>query len=183
MRKLLAISVALLWSANAQALTGEYGFTGRASCLFTQGEYNAAFEQLATGSVSEFVRSGSYMFNADGTGTLTFYSMNITFSDTAASAGAAQSKEQFHYTVVGDVLTIAGGGTSSGASTVGPRAGQTFTVTNTPTLTGWISRGSEKLHTLTLTTLTPVVETITYSAPPSPYNRICGVTDTLVTLP
>ena len=42
MRTLLAITVALLWSANAQALKGEYGFTGSSVCFTTLGEFNAA---------------------------------------------------------------------------------------------------------------------------------------------
>jgi hypothetical protein len=188
MRKLLPIAVALLWSAGAQAqaLKGEYGFTGSSVCFTTLAEFNAAFVPLGPGSVSNFVQTGTYVFNADGTGTVISNSMNITFSTTAVSGGASQSKATFSYTVVGDVLTIVGGGTLSGTSTAGPRAGQTFVVTSLSTLTGWTSRGSG-IGSLTLTTLAPVVEIITYSGAPAgqtgPYNRICGVQRTLVPLP
>jgi hypothetical protein len=187
MRKLLAIAVALLWSAGAQAqaLKGEYGFTGTSVCFTTSFPFNAAFEPQGPGTVTNFVQTGTYVFNADGTGTVISNSMNISFSTTTASGGASQSKVTFSYTVAGDVLTIAGGGTSSGTSTAGPRAGQTFVITNLSTLTGWTSRGSG-IGSLTLTTLAPVVETITYSGAPAgqtgPYNRVCGVQRTLVPL-
>jgi hypothetical protein len=185
MRKLLAIAVALLWSAGAQALEGEYGFTGTTFCFTTSTAFNSVFEPAGAGSVTNGVQSGTYVFSDDGTATLTgVETLNFTFSTTTANGGASRGNPTtLHYTVADDVLTIIGGYTTTGTVTAGPRAGQTFTITNLIGSTGFISRGR---NTLTLTTLTPGIEIITYSGAPAgqggPYNRFCGVQRTLTRL-
>jgi hypothetical protein len=81
----------------------------------------------------------------------------------------------------GESFTIPGGGSFSGAFASGPRNGQTFTVSNTPELTGWIGEGAT---VLTLTATKPTVETITYSGPPLPntFYCICHISEVMIRL-
>jgi hypothetical protein len=160
MRKLLAAVALCALSAQAQALTGEFGFVGNSVCLNNSAGFNSLLEPLVAGNVSAFAVSGSFVFNPNGTGTIKQESTSVDFSPTAANAGSSQSGvAPFTYSTAGDTFTIAST-TISGTVTAGPRTGQTFTFT-TPPLSGWITKGAHSqnpynagpVRTLTLPTV------------------------------
>jgi hypothetical protein len=128
------------------------------------------------------VQEGVRTFNGDGTGTVTANSMTITIPAATPSAGASSFTSSFKYTTGDDTWAIAGGGTLTGTVTSGSRAGQTFTITNTPPATGRISKNKS---VLTYDVIKPTVELITYfagSVPVATYHRICNRSAVLMKL-
>jgi hypothetical protein len=185
---LSASMVGIIWAANAVAdsprLMGTYGFTRTVTCVVSASGFDPNDFHASGPSFGEsFAETGIRTFNRDGTGTQS--SMNLDIIDPALSPGASSSHftSPFTYVINGDgTWAIPGGGSISGTVDGGPRAGQTFTITNIAPAIGWISRNAK---TLTLTTVTPAIESITYysgGVPVSTFYRICNRSSTLISL-
>ena len=101
-------------------------------------------------------------------------------------AGAAHVVDQpFAYTIGDDgKWGIQGGGSISGFVDAGPRAGQTFTIMFIAPAAGHMSTNAA---TLTLSTVTTVIETITYydptNTPIDSFYRICNRSSVEISLP
>ncbi|HKD25785.1 MAG TPA: hypothetical protein VKC66_07685 [Xanthobacteraceae bacterium] len=178
--------VALTWAQTATAdsprLKGAYGFTGTVACLSTAAPgpgFNPNFTPTDGSFGQSFTSEGIRTFNGDGTGTVTGSSMGITIPANVHSAGSDDFSFSFTYTVnddgswTSDVI-----GVETGTIKTGPRAGQTFTISNSPTSTGIISQNGS---TLTLATLDPTVEIVTFSNG-DVHKRICHRSRVLIKL-
>ncbi len=169
--------VALTWAQTATAaspkLKGTYGFTGTAACLSTAAPgpgFNPNFTPTDGSFGQSFTSEGIRTFNGDGTGTVMASSMGITIPANVNSASSDDFSFSFTYTVNGDgSWTSAVTGVETGTIKTGPRAGQTFTISNSPTSTGIISNNGS---TLTLATLDPTIEIVTFSNG-DVHKRIC----------
>ena len=169
--------VAMTWAQTATAappkLKGDYGFTGTAACLSTAAAgpgFNPNLTPTDGSFGQSFASEGIRTFNRDGTGTIKGSSMGITIPANVNSASSDDFSFSFTYTVNDDgswtsVIT----GVETGTIKTGPRAGQTFTISNSPTSTGIISNNGS---TLTLATLDPTVEIVTFSNG-DVHKRIC----------
>jgi hypothetical protein len=165
------------WAASAAAdppqLKGEYGFTGTGACLSTAAPgpgFNPNLTPTDGSFGQSFTSEGIRTFNGDGTGTVKGSSMGITIPANVHSAGSDDFSFSFTYTVNGDgSWTSKVIGVETGTIKTGPRAGQTFTISNSPTSTGIISNNGS---TLTLATLDPTVEIVTFSNG-DVHKRIC----------
>jgi len=165
------------WAATAAAdpptLKGEYGFTGTAACLSTAAPgpgFNPNFTPTDGSFGQSSAAEGIRTFNGDGTGTVRASSMGITIPANVNSAGSDDFSFSFTYTVNEDgSWTSRVIGVETGTIKTGPRAGQTFTVSNSSPGTGIISRNAS---TLTLATLDPTVEIVTFSNG-DVHKRIC----------
>jgi hypothetical protein len=165
------------WTASAVAdspkLKGEYAFTGTAACLSTAAPgpgFNPNFTPTDGSFGQSFAVEGIRTFNGDGTGTVKGHSMGITIPANMNSAGSDDFSFSFRYTVNDDdTWTSNVMGVETGTIKTGPRAGQTFTVAHSPASTGMISRNGS---TLTLATLDPTVEIVTFSNG-DVHKRIC----------
>jgi len=175
-------------AASPKKLKGEYAFTGTASCLFAPGSdpgpvnptpgvalpnsgFNAKLQPLVNATAFSGSNSveGIRIFNADGTGTLTGTAVFTTERPTPgptgypsfpSSAGSNTFSASFKYTVNSDdTFDVELVGPLTGTHLTGPRAGQTFSIDTIP-LTGLISK---KGDTLTLASVVPTIETITFS--------------------
>ena len=187
---MLSVSaVAMTFAANAAAdsphLKGVYGATGTDACLVAPAPagFNAEFQATGTVWSTSDATEGIRTFNGDGTGTLKVTSMGITVPPTPGflpSASSSDSSASFTYKVnADDSFTVTNvPGTDKGTVLTGPRKGQTFTVANLSTATGLISDNGK---TLTTSTLTPGVETITYSNG-NVFHRICHRSRVLIKL-
>jgi hypothetical protein len=103
-------------------------------------------------------------------GTVKGSSMGITIPAKVNSAGSDNFSFSFTYTVNdGDTWTSNVTGVETGTIKTGPRAGQTFTIAHSPMSTGMFSRNGS---TLTLATLDPTVEIVTFSNG-DVHKRIC----------
>jgi hypothetical protein len=174
------LSVSFVAMACAQAATtlplrlkGSYGFTGTASCLSTAAPgpgFNPNLTPTDGSFGQSFTSEGIRTFNGDGTGTVSGSSMGITIPANVNSAGSDDFGFSFTYTVNGDgSWTSDVIGVETGTIKTGPRAGQTFTISNSPTSVGIISHNGS---TLTLATLNPTVEIVTFSNG-DVHKRIC----------
>jgi hypothetical protein len=165
-----AMSFATSAVADTPALEGKYAFTGSATCIVSNSAdlpppgFNSDFFTDSVGAVGSFAVEGIRTFYPGGTGTVRGRSMGVDFFPHSYHGSASADKFSFSFTYTVNAngvwtsdVTAAG---ISGTVTAGPRAGQTFTITNFPTVTGLLSNDAEDL---TLATLTPTVETITYS--------------------
>lgn len=179
----------IMWAANAGAdspqLMGDYGFTRNVTCIVSASGFDSNdFHAVGSSFGESFAEKGVRTFNGDGTGAENFLALNIT--DPALSPGASSSHvtNPFNYTINGDgSWTIPGGGSITGTVDKGPRAGQTFTITNIAPAVGWISQNA---MTLTLDTVTPAIETITYysgGVSVATFSRICNRSSVLISLP
>lgn len=193
MRRLLTLlttSVAIMSAVpNALAdppfLMGNYGFTRTVRCLVSMSPFDPN-DFHATGSSfgESLAERGIRTFNGDGTGTES--SVNLDIIDPAMTPGASSSHlmNPFTYQIGNDgSWTIPGGGSIGGTIDKGPRAGQTFTVTNIAPAVGWISQNA---MTLTLDTVTPAIENITYysgGVSVAVFYRICNRSSVLIRLP
>jgi hypothetical protein len=175
------------WAASAAAdppqLKGEYGFTGTTACLATaapgQG-FNPNFTPTDGSFGQSFTAEGIRTFNGDGTGTVRGSSMGITIPANVHSAGSDDFSFSFTYTVNDDgSWTSDLVGVETGTIKTGPRAGQTFTISNSPTGTGMMSQNGS---TLTLATLDPTVELVTFSNG-DVHKRICHRSRVHIKLP
>ena len=175
-------------AASPKKLKGDYAFTGTFSCLNAPGSdpgpgnptpgtalpnsgFNDKLQPLvnATTFSSSAVTEGIVSFKNDGTGTYTATTMANTNRPTPGPTGypsfpAASSTNtnsaSFTYVVNSDdTLEFKLSGLVTGTFLSGPRTGQTFSVDAAP-LTGLISKDG---NTLTMASVTPVVETVTYS--------------------
>ena len=187
---------ALLWSislfvatltasaaAGSPPLKGEYGFTGTNACLSTAAPgpgFNPDLTPTDGSFGQSFTSEGIRTFNSDGTGTVRGSSMGITIPANVHSAGSDDFTFSFKYTVnedgswTSDVI-----GVETGTIKTGPRAGQTFTISNSPMATGLMSQNGS---TLTLATLDPTVEIVTFSNG-DVHKRICHRSRVLIKLP
>jgi hypothetical protein len=175
------------WAASAAAdppqLKGDYGFTGTAACLSTAAP-GPGFNPNLTPTDGSFGQSaaveGIRTFNGDGTGTVRASSMGITIPANVNSAGSDDFSFSFTYTISDDgVWTSNVIGVQTGTIKTGPRAGQTFTIANSPTSTGIISNNGSML---TLATLDPTVEIVTFSNGDI-HKRICHRSRVFIKLP
>jgi hypothetical protein len=165
------------WAASAVAdspkLKGEYAFTGTAACLSTAAPgpgFNPNFTPTDGSFGQSFTVEGIRTFNGDGTGTVKGSSMGITIPANVNSAGSDDFSFSFTYSVNDDdTWTSNVTGVETGTIKTGPLAGQTFTITHSPPSTGMISRNAS---TLTLATLDPTVEIVTFSNG-DVHKRIC----------
>lgn len=175
-------------AASPKKLKGEYAFTGSASCLFAPGSdpgpgnptpgtalpnsgFNANFQPLvnATAFVTSFSVEGVTVFNNDGTGTFKGTSVSLTERPTPgptgypsfpASASSNTFEGAFTYVVNSDdTFETQMVGPLTGTFLSGPRTGQTTSV-DRPPMTGLISKDG---NTLTLASVVPAVETVTFS--------------------
>jgi hypothetical protein len=169
--------VALTWAQTATAappkLKGTYGFTGTAACLSTAAPgpgFNPNLTPTDGSFGQSFTSEGTRTFNGDGTGTVMASSMGTTIPANVNSASSDDFSFSFTYTVNGDgSWTSAVTGVETGTIKTGPRAEQTFTISNSPTSTGIISNNGS---TLTLATLDPTIEIVTFSNG-DVHKRIC----------
>jgi hypothetical protein len=174
-------------AASPKKLKGEYAFTGAASCLFAPGSdpgpgnptpgkalpnagFNANLQPPvnATAFTVSFSVEGVRVFNADA-GTIKGTSVTITERPTPGPTGypsfpASVSSNTFEasFTYVindDDTFDTQLVGPMTGTFLSGPRTGQT-TSTDVPPLTGLISKDG---NTLTLASVVPAVETVTFS--------------------
>jgi len=178
--------VAMTWAETATAdssrLKGDYGFTGTTACLSTaaQGAFNPNFTPVDGSFGQSFAVEGIRTFNGDGTGTVSGSSMGITIPANIHSAGSDDFSFSFTYTVNDDgSWTSDVAGVVTGTIKKGPRNGQTFTISNSPTSTGLISRNAGML---TLATLDPTVEIVTFSTG-EVHKRICHRSRVHIKLP
>lgn len=175
-------------AASPKKLKGEYAFTGTASCLFAPGSdpgpgnptpgkalpnagFNANQQPLvnATAFVTSFSVEGVTVFNGDGTGTFKGTSVSITERPTPgptgypsfpASASSNTFEASFSYVInADDTFDTQLVGLLTGTFLSGPRTGQTTSV-DRPPMTGLISKDG---NTLTLASVVPAVETVTFS--------------------
>jgi hypothetical protein len=181
MQRVLIMSVSavvLTWGANAvaapQNLKGDYAFTSSSACIavappntfnsvnggFTPHSNTAGLEDNQVTFGESSATEGVKTFLGNGNGTNKSSSMSITFPAKNEGAGSSDSTYPFTYKVNLDGTWTQQEGTTNGTVTTGPRKGQTFTVTGVPVFTGRISQDGK---TLTLASLTPGVETVTYS--------------------
>ena len=135
-----------------------------------------------TGTFTDFTSSddveGIAIFNGDGTGTVTGTSVSIAHRPTpgpigypnfARGASSSTFQASFTYTVNSDdTFDRQLAGPLTGTVLTGGRAGQTFSI-NTIPLTGLISKDGK---TLTIASIVPTVETVTYSTSEI-WPRIC----------
>jgi hypothetical protein len=201
-------AIVLTWAATAVAdplkLQGDYAFTGTAACLYAPGSTppapapapgtpraNAGFNpNLTPVDGRAFSRSfsveGIRTFNGDGTGTVKATAVGIVPPPTPQPPGApafppdASSETftfSFTYTVFpdGTWTTDMVPGSFSGTVVTGPRTDQTFTIDVLP-FTGLIG---EDAKVLTLATVDPTVETVTFSNGDA-WPRICHRSRVLV---
>jgi len=185
----IALTWAATAAADGPKLKGEYAFTGTAACLFAPGSsppaptpapgtartnsgFNADLTPVDGRTYSEsFSTEGIQTFKGDGTGTAKGTTVGIVPPLTPQPPGApafppdASSSTfslSFTYTVFpdGTFTTHTVPGSFTGTELTGPRAGQTFTIVNHPSLTGLIGNDAKML---TLASVEPIVETIIHS--------------------
>lgn len=132
--------------------------------------------------IVSFSVEGVRTFNGDGTGTVTARVVSIghptalpasTFNPTPIfirrGANSSDIQAAFTYQVAPDRTVAVDNATLTGTTLTGPNAGQTFTITNFPLFSGYLSKDR---RTLTLAHLDPAVETHTFSNNTSD-ERIC----------
>lgn len=188
--RILSLAAVIVASANVahaapanlnQLLKGDYAFSGETSCLVSRGGFNANLTPVSPGPfpfVISFSVQGVRTFNGDGTGSVV--ARVVTISHPFAlpvtppffSRGGASSSDveaTFTYQVAPDRTVAVDNATLTGTTLTGPNAGQTFTITNFPLFSGYLSKDR---RTLTLAHLDPAVETHTSSNNTSD-ERIC----------
>lgn len=172
-----------------RALHGHYAFTGTGACLYAPGSstsppspgnttpntdsnFDTSLQPINVSKAfsTSFAVEGIRTFKRDGTGTVIGTEMGIvvpptpdgtTFPKFPPSASSATFSYSFTYTFNNDgSFNTMVTGSVTGTFQAGPRSGQTFTVSNFPPLLG---RASNNSSALTLATLVPTVETITFS--------------------
>jgi hypothetical protein len=184
---MLSASIAVVtWAANAFAdspnLKGDYGFTRTVKCIVST---DSSFPHDMTFGES-FAEEGVRTFNGDGNGKQSFKALNIIIpADHPGAASSEVTDQPFAYSVNGDgTWSVPGNGSITGMVDTGPRHGQTFTIFPIGPSLGHISTNAA---TLTLSTVTPTIETITYSSPiPDGYTtfyRICNRSSVEISLP
>jgi hypothetical protein len=186
---MLGLFVAVTFASTAGAdppfLKGAYGFTGSETCLYSDQQFNDKFQVPPTANprTYSFVVEGIQAFQGDGTGTVKVSATVVNTGPLNAmgsnppSANSNNYSYSFTYAVNGDgSWTSFVPGTINGTFLAGPRAGQTFTVTGYPTLTGLISADAKTLTAATVDPagkLAPAAEIITYHPSGSFDYRIC----------
>jgi hypothetical protein len=172
--------------ADSPSLFGTYGFTREHSCIVSMSGFDPNdFHALGSASGDTASEHGTYTFNGDGTGTVTSINVFTSIPNIPVTASFSEVTTQFFY-VIGtrgpNTWHIPGGGSFSGTVTGGPRAGQTFTVSNVTASFGYIPTNAQ---VLTLSTPRPNIETITYfsgGVQVASFQRICHASTTLVSL-
>jgi hypothetical protein len=188
MQRVIMLSVsfaAMSFAASAVAddtpvLQGKYAFTGSASCIVGADGFSRIFTTSTVHAFTSFAVEGIRTFiptgPGTGIGTVTGRTMGVEFFPATDSGSASADTFHFSFTYTVNANGVWTSDVSapgvSGTITAGPRTGQTFTITNFPTVTGFLSTNAEDL---TVATLTPKVETITYhtATGDESVNRIC----------
>ena len=186
---MLSVSIAVvIWAATAVAdspnLKGDYGFTRTVKCIVST---DSSFPHDMTFG-EDFAEEGVRTFNGDGNGKQSFRALNIIIPAEHPGAASGHAMNQpFAYVVHGDgTWSIPGMGSITGTVDDGPRAGDTFTISNIAPALGHMSTNAA---TLTLSTVPPKewVETITYTTssgdPDGTFYRICNRSSVLISLP
>jgi hypothetical protein len=184
---MLSTSIAVMaWAANAVAdspnLKGDYGFTRTVRCIVST---DSSFPHDMTFGEA-FAEEGVRTFNGDGNGKQSFRALNIIIpADHPGAASSHVTDQPFVYSVNGDgTWSIPGIGSITGTVDTGPRHDQMFTIFPIGPSLGHISTNAA---TLTLSTVTPTIETITYSSPiPDGYTtfyRVCNRSSVEISLP
>ena len=199
MQRVLMLSVSTVvvaWAASAFAdspnLKGDYGFTRNEQCIVSSAPFTDDHQATVASARQGFVSEGVRTFNGDGTGTISFKSLNIIVPGSSPGADVGETTDgKFTYVVHGDgTWSTPGGGSTHGTAQTGPRAGQTFTISHIAPAVGHISKNAQ---TLTLSTVTPPTtansEIIDYfdptTSPPTPKGtlyRICNRSSVLISL-
>jgi hypothetical protein len=200
MQRVLMLSISgavMTWAASAVAdspkLKGDYGFTRNEQCIVSSSPFTDDHQAMVPNNARQgFVSEGVRTFNGDGTGTVSFKSLNIIVPGSLQGADTSETTDQkFTYVVNGaGTWSTPGGGSSHGTVHTGPRAGQTFTISHIAPAVGHISKNAQ---TLTLSTVTPPTtansEIIDYfdptTSPPTPKGtlyRICNRSSVLISL-
>ena len=189
---MLSVSIAVvIWAASAVAdspnLKGDYGFTRTVKCIVSHTGFDSNNRALDGYFGEAFAEEGVRTFNGDGNGTQSFTALNIEIpADHSGANSSHVTNQKFTYTVNGDgTWSIPGIGSITGHVDDGPRAGQDFTIFPVGPSLGHISTNAA---TLTLSTVTPTVETITYTtgSPPvvvATLYRICNRSSVHISLP
>jgi hypothetical protein len=194
MQRILMLSISgavMAWAASAVAdspnLKGDYGFTRTAKCIVSATGFDSNDRAMSPFFGEAFAEEGVRTFNGDGTGTQSFQGLNIEIPSSKSGANSFHvTNQKFTYVVNGDgTWSIPGSGSISGKVDTGPRAGQTFVISNIAPALGHMSTNAA---TLTLSTVppTPVIETITYSIDGTVVDmlyRICNRSNVLISLP
>jgi hypothetical protein len=148
-------------------LKGEYGISGMDTCLVSLGGFNANLQPNTGSTVFSQTSAVEGISTFDGKGNVTNSSTSATITPPPTttfppSASSSDTTHQSTYVTNADdsFVSTTVAGTFKGTVLTGPRAGQTFTISNFPVFTGLISSNSANL---TSATLTPTVETITFS--------------------
>ena len=198
MKRVLMLSVsAAVMTCTASALAdspqlkGTYAANGTWSCISS-----GSFEDPPTYRAEGFGNNqwtavqGIRTFNGDGTGSAHYILMGVVRPFPPAEPQpfpmgyfgegfSTDVKYSFTYTVKGDGTWTSDAvpGSVVAVGLTGSRHGQTWTISEFPTITRYISTNAS---TLTDATLTPTVETLHYSNGPSP--RICARQEVLTNL-
>ena len=179
MYKILALAIVAVVGAMDTAQAGQpqgnYGGTGSLVCLYAPDGFNP--DQTPVNPHNIWSASNSHgtvlTLNGDGTGTLTSFETSLDvppIPSFPANASSSKSSAAITYTIGGkanDVLFLSVANLA-GQVTSGPRTGQTFTV-DAFNVAGFFSKSAKFFG---LITLSPSVETITYSDGSS-FSRIC----------
>jgi len=155
---------ALLLACTA-AQARDFAVGGSGQCLTSLSGFNSNLGAV-TGSVvwvTMFSLNAVWTFNGDGTGTATGRSVGVASPQANGTglggAGSSDLSSVFTWTLAAGVMTV-NFSSVTGEQLTGGRAGQTFTITNLPTMTGRMSGDG---RSITLATDTPAVETISFS--------------------
>src|SRR5215471_13191941 len=154
MQRILMLSISgavMTWAAGAAAdspkLKGDYGFTRNEQCIVSSQPFTDDHQAVVPPSPARqgFVAEGVRTFNGDGTGTISFKSLNIIVPGSFPGADTGETTDaKFTYVVHGDgTWSTPGGGTSHGTVQAGPRKGQAFTVTHLAPAVGHISKDAK----------------------------------------
>jgi hypothetical protein len=194
--------------AGDNSIVGTYTFSGTQTCLVSSTGFNADLTPVAapvgtSAVISQFssVSTGTRTFNADGTGTATFFShtlsgpgafyftqapgvvsSGVTSGGPGRPGGNASASEQtgsFTWEVVDGKLIIEDAVGAVGTITRGPSAGCTVANTNTPRAIGVLGKD---LRIITITHENVQVEVGTTTCPNgsvSSNQRVCNRERTL----
>src|SRR5215831_21285235 len=123
MQRVLMLSVSVAIAALAASaiadspnLQGDYGFTRNEQCIVSSNPFTDDHQAVVPPSPARqgFVAEGVRTFNGDGTGTISFKSLNIIVPGSSPGADVGETTDgNFTYVVHGDGTWSTPGGGSS----------------------------------------------------------------------